>query len=93
MTRLVVCAVLVASSAALAAGDVDPATVNCKQYNSASHQGKVDIGETMFAAVQGDNRWSKISERNMLVNIDDACAKFPDARIIDALQQWPTAKP
>ena len=29
----------------------------------------------------------------MLVNVDDACAKFPNARIIDALQQWPTAKP
>ena len=93
MTRLLVCAVLVASSAALAADDLDPAKATCKQYNSASRQSKIDIGETMFAALHGDNRWSMVSEGNMLVNVDDACAKFPDARIIDALQQWPTAKP
>ena len=77
MTRLVVCAVLVASSAALAAGDVDPATVNCKEYNSASHPGKVDIGETMFAALQGDSRWAKVSEDHMLVKVDDAAANIP----------------
>ena len=50
-------------------------------------------GETMFAALHNDNRWTIIPEGNMLVNVDDACAKFPNARIIDALQQWPTAMP
>lgn len=93
MKRLLVCAVLVASSVARAADNVDPATVTCQQYNSAGHQGKVDIGETMFAALHNDNRWTMIPEGNMLVNVDDACAKFPNAKIIDALQQWPTAKP
>jgi hypothetical protein len=45
--------VLVASSAALAADDVDPARATCKQYNSASHQGRIDLGERMLAALKG----------------------------------------
>lgn len=70
----------------LGAVAVDPATVTCKDYNSASHEGMMDIGATMHRALKSDPKLGKLSEGNLLVAINNACEAHKDAKVIDALQ-------
>ncbi|MBB3458201.1 opacity protein-like surface antigen [Rhizobium sp. BK313] len=70
----------------LSAAPVDPAAVTCKEYNSDSHQGMLDIISAVYDATRGDPKLGALGESKLGDTIDKVCAAKPDAKVIDALQ-------
>ncbi|EPE96564.1 hypothetical protein [Rhizobium grahamii] len=69
---------------ALAAA-IDPATVTCKEYNSASHQGMVDINAALYKVTRNDEKLGALSEYELGNTVDEACAAKPNLMVLDAL--------
>jgi hypothetical protein len=87
MRRILALSLLVAtlSLPAFSAGTVDPATVTCKEYNTNTHQGMMDIGAAMHNALTDDAKLGALDERGMIAALDKACEAHPDATVMDAL--------
>jgi hypothetical protein len=70
---------------ALAEGTTDPATVTCKDYVSASHQGMLDISAAVHEALKDDPKFGALSEKDVDDKVAQACTAHPDAKVVDAL--------
>ena len=70
---------------ALCAEAIDPAAVTCKDYNTATHQGMMDIGATMRASLKNDPKLGSLSEIAMIAALNKACEAHPDSKVVDAL--------
>ncbi|MGY5808060.1 hypothetical protein ACXHXG_10125 [Rhizobium sp. LEGMi198b] len=70
----------------LRAAAVDPATVTCKEYNSSSHQGMLDIISALYDATRTNPKLGALKESKFGDTLDKACTAKPEAKVIDALR-------
>ena len=86
MARIFALSLVLAAVAlpALGAATVDPATVTCKDYFTASHQGMYDISAAVHNAMKDDPKLSSLNEMDFDVKVDQVCKAHPDAKVIDA---------
>ena len=72
---------------ALAADAINTATLTCKDLMTSSHKDMVAMDEAIYEALKGDPKFSSFSPAAMVSAEEKACAKHPDAKVIDALRE------
>ncbi|MET0165180.1 MAG: hypothetical protein ABW318_09275 [Vicinamibacterales bacterium] len=73
---------------ALSEEAVDPATVTCKDYFTASHQGMYDISSVVHKAMKDDPKLSALNETDFDIKVDQVCKAHPDAKVMDAFHSY-----
>jgi hypothetical protein len=71
---------------ALGAGAIDTATLTCKELETSSHTDMVAMDAAIYEALKDDPKFSAFSKAELVNAEDRACAKHPDAKVIDALR-------
>ena len=71
---------------ALGAGAIDTATLTCKELLTSSHNDMVAMDKAMNEALKNDPKFSSLSLAQFTNAEEKACAKHPDAKVIDALK-------
>ena len=69
---------------ALGAG-IDTATLTCKELETSTHNDMVAMDAAIYEALKGDPKFGSFSPAALSSAEDRACAKYPDAKVIDAL--------
>lgn len=64
---------------------INTATLTCKELETSSHTVMVVMDAAIYEALKGDPHFSSFSPA-VLSAEDGACAKHPDAKVIDALK-------
>ena len=77
---------MLAIPVALAAGPIDTATLTCKELETSSHSDMVAMDKAVYETLKSDPKFSSLSLAEFTNAEDRACAKHPDARVIDALR-------
>ena len=71
---------------AFGADAIDTATLTCRQLETSSHNDMVAMDKAMYEALKGDPKFGSLSPAEFSNAEDRACAKHPDAKVIDALR-------
>jgi hypothetical protein len=71
---------------ALGAGAIDTATLTCKELESSNHKDMVAMDAAIYEALKGDPELGTFSPAELSNAEDRACAKHPEAKVIDALR-------
>jgi len=71
---------------ALGAGAINTTTLTCKELETSSHKDMVAMDAAIYEALKGDPKFSSFSPAALSNAEDRACAKHPDAQVIDALR-------
>lgn len=71
---------------AFGGGAIDTATLTCKELETSSHNDMVAMDAAIYEALKGDPKFSSFSPAALSSAEDRACAKHPDAKVIDALK-------
>jgi len=77
---------MLAMPVAIGAGVIDTATLTCKELVTSSHNDMVAMDAAIYDALKGDPKFSSFSRAELTNAEDRACAKHPDAKVIDALR-------
>jgi hypothetical protein len=71
---------------ALGGGAIDTATLTCKELVTSNHNDMVAMDVAIYEALKGDPKFSAFSQPELSKAEDRACAKHPEAKVIDALR-------
>jgi hypothetical protein len=71
---------------ALGAGAIDTATLTCKELMTSSHNDMVAMDAAIYEALKDDPKFSAFSPAELSRAEDRACAKHPDAKVMEALR-------
>ena len=66
-------------------GSIDPATVTCKDYFTATHQGMFDISAAVHKSLKDEPKLTALDEKQFDIKVDQVCKAHPDAKVIEAL--------
>lgn len=72
---------------ALGAGAINTTTLTCKELVTSNHNDMVAMDVAIYEALKGDPQFSSFSPAALSSAEDRACAKHPDAKVIDALKE------
>ena len=71
---------------ALGASTIDTATLTCKELMTSGHNDMVAMDKAMYEALKSDPKFSSLSLAQFTNAEERACAKHPEAKVIDALR-------
>jgi hypothetical protein len=75
----------IAMPVTLGADAINTATLTCKELETSTHNDMVAMDAAIYEALKGDPKFSSFSASALSSAEDRACAKHPDAKVIDAL--------